>query len=157
MGDVQHAIHRALERGEHARARGGAHQAGVEEALERATLVRGGFDVVIVAEVLGVTLVRLVEAVLRQQAARAQQAGGVRRGVVRQASLHAELGKLVRVRGADGHVALDGGVDHLANHVAVGEANGEPVLLGVVLVLVLQREALTGVVVRLACAVRVAR
>ena len=110
---------------------------------------------VVLADVLGVAFVSFLQAVLRQQPARAQQPGGVRRGVVGQPCLHAELGKLVRVRAADGHVALDRGVDHLANDIAVGEAHGEPVLLAVVLVLVLKRQALAGVVIRFACGFRV--
>mmetsp|Transcript_23504 Transcript_23504/g.37722 ORF Transcript_23504/g.37722 Transcript_23504/m.37722 type:complete len:239 (-) Transcript_23504:13-729(-) len=147
--DVQAAIHGALERGEHARASGRAHQAGVKVTLERTALTLS-LDVVVLSDVLGVALVRLREVVLGQQTARAQQAGGVGSGVVGQAGLHAELGQLVRVRGADRDVTGDGGVDHLADHIAVGEAHGEAVLGGVVLVLVLQRQALAGIVVRLA-------
>ena len=108
-------------------------------------------DVEILADVVGVTLVRLREVVLGKEATSAEKSGGVGGGIVGEASLHAELRELVRVRRADGHVSLDGGVDHLADHIAVGEADGEPVLGGVVLVLVLEDQALAGVVVRLAC------
>ena len=150
VGDVETAVDSALEGGEDARTRGGAHETGVEVALERTTLPVLSLHVVVIAKVLGVALVRLGEVVLGQEAARAQETGGVGGGIVGEARLHAVLGKLVGVRRADGHVTLDGGVDHLADDIAVGEANGEPVLGRVVLVLVLQGEALTGVVVRLA-------
>lgn len=150
VGDVEATIHSTLERGEHAGSGGGAHEAGVEVALER-TAVALSLDVVILAEVLGVTLVGLREVVLGQKTTRAEESGGVGGGIVGEASLHPVLGELVRVRRADGHVSLDGGVDHLADHIAVGEADGEPVLGGVVLVLVLEDQALAGIVVRLAC------
>lgn len=151
VGDVEATIDSTLERGEHAGSGGGAHEADVEEALERLALVLVRLDVVIIADVVGVTLVRLREVVLGKEATSAEKSGGVGGGIVGEASLHAELRELVRVRRADGHVSLDGGVDHLADHIAVGEADGEPVLGGVVLVLVLEDQALAGVVVRLAC------
>lgn len=150
VGDVEATIDSTLERGEHAGSGGGAHEADVEEALERLALALR-LDVEILADVVGVTLVRLREVVLGKEATSAEKSGGVGGGIVGEASLHAELRELVRVRRADGHVSLDGGVDHLADHIAVGEADGEPVLGGVVLVLVLEDQALAGVVVRLAC------
>ena len=110
VGDVEATIDSTLERGEHAGSGGGAHEADVEEALERLALALR-LDVEILADVVGVTLVRLREVVLGKEATSAEKSGGVGGGIVGEASLHAELRELVRVRRADGHVSLDGGVD----------------------------------------------
>lgn len=51
------------------------------------------------------------------------------------------------VGGADDLVALDAGVGDLAGDVLVAQTHHQPVLGGVVLVLVLERQAPTGIVV----------
>lgn len=89
---------------------------------------------------------------LAQQAAGHEQTRAVRRGVVLESDLAAVPGELLGGGLAHAHVALDGGVDHLRQHVLVGEAHHEPVLGRVVLVLVLADQPLAGAVVGLALA-----
>ena len=54
------------------------------------------------------------------------------------------------VRGADDDVSLEPGVGNLAGDVGVGATDDQPVLGGVVLVLVLDTKTLTGEVIGLA-------
>lgn len=96
------------------------------------------------------TLVGLSQAQLGEQAASAEQAGGVARGVVGQPDLNAILGELVRVGGADDLVALNLGIRYLRDDVLVGEPDDKAVLGRVVLVLGLSDKLAPGVVVRLA-------
>ncbi len=74
----------------------------------------------------------------------------VRRSVVRQPDLDAIAWEFVRVCSSNDHVSLDPSVRYLTDDVLVGKADDQPVLGGIVLVLVLDAKALPRIVVGLA-------
>mmetsp|Transcript_10798 Transcript_10798/g.26194 ORF Transcript_10798/g.26194 Transcript_10798/m.26194 type:complete len:276 (+) Transcript_10798:683-1510(+) len=152
VGDVEAAINRALEGAKHTIARGGAHEADIKHARERARTIIVLLHLVHLAIGLGLTLVRLVKAKLLEGAARKQQTSRVACGIVGETHLDAVARKLVRVGSGHNHVTLDLRVDDLADNVLVGDAHDHAVLGCRILVLVLNRQALAGKVVRLALA-----
>lgn len=105
-------------------------------------------------EVLAVDLVGTLEGVcelqLGEDSSSDQEAGGVARGVVGQAGADAVPLKLRRVGRFHDVVALDGRVDNLADDLGVGDTNHKTVLSCIVLVLVLEDETTTLLVVGLA-------
>lgn len=115
----------------------GAGQTNVQVSLERAGTVLDAKR-------------RLLQAELGEGTAGAQQTGAISSSIVGQADGHTVVGQLVGVGGSDDDVSLDLGIDQLADDVGVGEADDEAVLGGVVLVLVLDDQTLTSIVVGLA-------
>lgn len=87
VGDVQAAVDGSLEGAEDTRSGGGAVQADVQEATERARTVVQRLHVVLVAGDLCAAGVQAVQTQLLQDTARDQQTGAVGGGVVGQASL----------------------------------------------------------------------
>ena len=148
--DVQATVARALQAAEDAGTGGGASQTDIEDAVERSGLALDGFDGVVLAVDLGLTEVLVVELDELEHTAGDEEAGGVRGGVVGQTKLDAVLGELVGVGGGEDAVAVELGVDDLADDVLVGEADDEAVLVGVVLGLVLADHGASGDVVGLA-------
>lgn len=84
-----------------------------------------------------------------QSTAGTKETSAVGSGVVSQTNLDTIGGELMGVGRGKDHITLDLGVDELADNVGVGDTNDETVLGGVVLVLVLDDQALAGVVVSL--------
>mmetsp|Transcript_32656 Transcript_32656/g.94429 ORF Transcript_32656/g.94429 Transcript_32656/m.94429 type:complete len:421 (+) Transcript_32656:181-1443(+) len=149
--DVQPAVHGTLERTEHAVARRGAHQADVEQSLEGpAVAIMLLLDVVVLAGHLLDALDGLVEADGLEEAASQEEAGAVGGGVVGEPHGDAVPGELGGLGAGHDAVALDGGVDDLADDPLVGDAHHKPVLGRLVLALLLRHQPTTGVVVRLA-------
>ena len=176
MRDVEAAVGRTLQGTENAASFGGALDAHVQEAAEGAhaglavlILVERGDKVLAAVDLvrggqhltgdLGVALVKVsqgrlgavdVDGHLGEQAARAQQPGGVGRRVVLEADGEPVAGKLRRVRRGDDVVRVLERVHHLADDVPVRELHDEAVARRVVLVLRLLDQALARVVVGLA-------
>jgi len=119
VGDVEAAVNGALERAEDLGAGGGADEADVKDAGEGA-VVALRLDQEVLAVRIIVALVLLIETHLAQQAARAEQASAVARGVVGQANLDAVLLQLVRVGRRKADVTDDLGGHHLADDVLRG-------------------------------------
>ena len=109
----------------------------------------GGADVVVLASGPDAS-VALVQLQGLQQTAGEQKAGRVGSGVVGEAELDPVAGELVGVGCSHDHITLDLRVGDLADDVAVGETDDQPVLVGVVLVGVLDHKLSAGVVVGLA-------
>lgn len=63
--------------------------------------------------------------------------------------LDSVLGQLMRVGGADNAISLNARIGDLSGDVAVGQANDQTVLGSVVLVLVLENQALASIVIGL--------
>lgn len=148
--NVQTAIDSSLHGAEDLGSGGGAAQTDVQVAAERARTIIDRLDVVLAAGDLGGALVQAVQTQLLQDATSDEQTGAVGRRIVGQTNLDAILGQLVRVRGANDAVALDAGVRNLAGDVAVAQTHDQTVLGRVVLVLVLEDQALASIVVGLA-------
>lgn len=87
VGDVETAIDGSLEGSEDTRSGGGAVQADVQEATESAGTIVQRLHVVLLAGHLGAAGVHAVQTQLLQDAARGQQTGAVRGGIVGQTGL----------------------------------------------------------------------
>ena len=149
VGDVETAVGGALQSAEDAGTGGGAGETDIETGAEGTGSVVLVLDAEDLSVDLGLALVGLVESELVEDAAGEEEAGAVGGGVVGESDLHAVAGELVRVGGGHNLVSLQTGVRYLAGDVAVGGAHDHTVLGGVVFVLVLDDQALAGVVVGL--------
>ena len=155
--DVQTTVVRALQHSEHAGSRRRAAQTHIQVAAERTLLAQLRDEVRLLLALAGlhltvhllVALVHLGHAQLRQQTASHQQTRAVRSSVVRQTQLHSVAGKLGRRGSAQNAVTNDLSRHDLSNHLVVGDAHHQAVLGGVVLVLGLDDQSLTSVVVGL--------
>lgn len=116
---------------------------------ESARAIFDSLNVVLLAGYFGGTLVQGIESQLLEKTASQKQTGAIRSSVIGQSDFDAVPGQLMGVSGADDLVAFDAGVGDLSGDVAVGQANDQTVLGGVVFVFVLDDEALAGVVVGL--------
>lgn len=150
--DVKTSVERALQSGEDLGSGGGSLQAGIEDAHEGTGSFVLSFDVVVFADVFGVALVGLVQAILLEDAPRDEETGAVRGGVVAQADLEAVARELVGVGGSDDDITGDGCIGDLADDVSVRETDDETILGGVVFVFVLGDETKTGAIIGLALA-----
>lgn len=157
VGDIETSIVAALQHGEHTSSGGSTAETNIEVAAER-TLLADLSDVVGLLVTLAglnltidllVTLVHLSHAELGQQTASAQETGAVSSGVVGETQLHSIAGELSGGGRADHAVTNDLGSDDLGNDLVVGDTGHESVLGGVVLVLGLDDQSLTSVVVGL--------
>ena len=138
-----------LEGAEDAGAGGGAVETDIKESLEGTGTLAGGADVVVLTSGAD-TSVALVELEGLEETTRKEEASGVGSGVVGETKLDPVAGELVRVGGGHDNITSDLRVGDLADDVAVGETDDEPVLVGVVLVDVLDHELSAGGVVGLA-------
>jgi hypothetical protein len=152
---------------------GGAAQTNIQNNLERVPLAFSGLEVATVGMVptstsgkcimsptsylllaisLGNTLVLISQLESGESSAGKEKTSGVSRGIVGDTNVlgQAVFGKLVSIRGAKHLVALEVRRNNLRGDVAVAEADDHAVLRSVVLVAVLDNEATTGIVVRLA-------
>lgn len=146
VGDIKTTITGTLHGTEHLGTGGGVLDSDVEQSTERSLLVIDLLHEVGAAVDLGGhnltghlldTRVGLVEANLLEQAASQQKAGGVGGGVVLESDLKAVSGELGGRSLGQNLVTNHLSVDDLADHIAVGEADNQSVLRGLVLVLVL--------------------
>lgn len=153
VGNVETTVSGTLHSTEDTVTSGGAHETDIEVSLEGASVL---LDVVPDGEQLAVDLgLAFVEGshVLEsEEATSEQETSCVGGGVVGETSSDAESSELLRISAAHGEIALDGGVDNGGDDSAVGASDTESVLLLVVLVLVLEDEAATCLVVGLTLA-----
>mmetsp|Transcript_26922 Transcript_26922/g.46401 ORF Transcript_26922/g.46401 Transcript_26922/m.46401 type:complete len:270 (-) Transcript_26922:157-966(-) len=135
--NVDATIAGALQGGEDLGTGAGASQADVKYGTEGLRAVVNRSYGVVLPGNLGVALVLVCETELLEAAACAKETGGVGGRVVSEAKAHAIAGQLVRVSRGNNEVTSDLGVDDLADHIFVCNADDEAVLRSVVLVLVL--------------------
>lgn len=153
VGDVKTTVGGTLHGGEDTGTSGGAGETDIEVDLEGAALLTvdlGGLGQGELAISLLNTSERVLDAELGKGTAGDQETDGVGGSPVGKTVLNAVGLELVGVGGAEDLVTGDLGGDDLGDDVAVGEANDQAVLGGVVLVLGLGDQALAGVVVGLA-------
>jgi len=110
------------------------------------------FLVVLVTVNLDLALVERVETELVEDAAADEETSAVGGGVVGQTDWDTVAWELMSVSGADNNVTLETSISDLGDDVLVGDADYQSVFWGVVLVLVLDTQALTGEVVGLTLA-----
>jgi len=154
VGNVQTTIGSTLDGSEETSTGGGAAETNIEQGLEgtaeSTVLIETGR--VELSAKISVRGPQLVETELAEVTAGKQEANSVSSGVVGGANGHTMAGELMTVGSAENAITLDGREGQLANNIAVGEADDKTVLGAVVLVLVLNNQTLTGVVVRLSLA-----
>ena len=107
------------------------------------------FLVVLVTVNLDLSLVERVKTELVEDAAADEETSAVGGGVVGQTDWDTVAWELMSVSGADNNVTLETSISDLGDDVLVGDADYQSVFWGVVLVLVLDTQALTGEVVGL--------
>merc|ERR1719187_2545637 len=147
VGDVKAAISSSLHGAKDFGSSGGPGESNVETGTEGSWTVVDILDTEMGAVDVLVALVGAVQVELLEHTASQEQTGAVGGSVVSQTNLDAERGKFVRVSCTDNDVAFKPGVGDLAADVLVGEPDDHPVLGGVVLVFVLDDQALPGEVV----------
>jgi hypothetical protein len=138
VGNVDSAVASTLEGTEESGTDSGSVQTAVQHSLERSALA---LEVIRNVELVtgGLLLANKssVHTDLLQQTSGQKETSCVSRGVVLQTDGDAVSGELRRDGLSEDSVALDGGIDDLADDLAVGSADNETVLMGVVLVLIL--------------------
>merc|ERR1719348_498453 len=147
MGNVDATVGGTLEGTEHAGAGGGAGQANVQVCPESARSSINIFNIEVFTVGFNLTLVCLVKVELFQEPSGQKQSSAVGCSIVGEADLDTVPGQLVGVGSTHHHVTLDARIHNLGNNVLVCEAYNHAVLGGVVLVLVLEDQALPGIVV----------
>ena len=152
VGDVKTTVGGTLESGEDTGTGGGAGQTDIKVDLEGAALLTVDLSGLGQGE-LAISLLDTSEGILDAElvdgTAGDEKTGGVGGGPVGKTVLDTVGLELVGVGSDEDLVTSDLGRDDLADDVAVGEANDQAVLGGVVLVLGLGDEALAGVVIGL--------
>jgi len=157
VGDVQATIDSSLKNTEYASTSSRAAKADVQNNFERILLAFRGFKVSAVGMVLHAigfddTLVNISHFEGGKGATSKEETGGISRGIVGDTNVlgQAVFGKLVSIRSAKHFVANKMRRNNLRSDVAVAEADDHAVLRSVVLVAVLDNEATTSIIVRLA-------
>jgi hypothetical protein len=152
VGNVKTTVGGTLEGGEDTGTGRGAGQTDIKEDLEGAALLTVDLSGLGQGE-LAISLLDTSEGVLDTElvdgTAGDEKTDGVGGGPVGKTVLNTVSLELVGVGGAEDLVTGDLGGDDLGDDVAVGEANNQAVLGGVVLVLGLGDQALAGVVIGL--------
>merc|ERR1712038_233232 len=120
---------------------GGSDETNIEVSLEGASVV--------LAISSGDTGELIIERLVLEESTGEKKTGGIGSGVVGETAGNTESLELARVSGSNSNVTLDGGVVDGGDDALVGEADDHSVLLGVVLVLGVDDESLTSVVVGL--------
>jgi len=143
---VKSTLHGAKDTGTGA----GADKTDIEKSAEGTALVELLEAVEGGASGLSDTGIELVDVDLLGSTTGNKKAGGIGSSVVGETELDAIAGELVGVGSDKDVIAVDAGVDDLADDVAVGETDNKTELGGVVLVLVLGDELATLTVVGLA-------
>jgi len=149
VGDVDTGIGTALEDTEDSSTSRGSGKTGIQVASEGSLLGGVSLLVELVTVNFDLTLVHGVKTELLEDSSADQKTGGVGSGVVGKTNGDSVSRKLVGVGRGDDDISLESSVSDLGDDVLVGDSDNKSVLGGVVLVLVLDTESLSGKVVGL--------
>mmetsp|Transcript_29808 Transcript_29808/g.88273 ORF Transcript_29808/g.88273 Transcript_29808/m.88273 type:complete len:255 (-) Transcript_29808:45-809(-) len=147
--DVQAAIKGSLESSKYLGTSGGALEASVQQAVERAGAILRLNRVRLPISLLN-TLVGVCQVQLGQNTTRHEQSDTVGGRIVSESTAETVFRQLVRVSSCQHNIASDRGIHNLARDVPLGKTNNKAVLASVVLVLILAHETETSTVVSLA-------
>jgi len=150
VGDVKTTITSTLQGTEDTRTSGSSTKTDIEEGLERSGTIIIGFDVVVFTINLGLSFV--IKAKLGVDTTGKEETSAISSGIVGQTDLDTISGKLMGVGASEDNIVVHIGLDDLADDILAGDADDETVLGGLVLVLILGNQTLTGIVVSLAFA-----
>jgi len=149
VGDVETTIGSTLHGTEDTVTGGSADETNIEVSLEWTSILHVITDGEVRSINLGVSLVHIGETLVSKESTSAQETNAVRGSVVGETALEAVFLELERVSRGHNLVTLESGINDLDYNTAVSATDAETVLLGVVLVLFLEDEALSGIVVGL--------
>lgn len=148
VGDVDTSVSDSLKSSEDLRAGGGGLKSDVEDDLEGSSVLLVRRNIVVLLG-SGVSSVGGIEADLFEESSGDEETNGVGGGIVGETSSEAVSSEFVRISRGEDLIALDGGVDDLGNDSGGGDSDNKSVLGGVVSVLVLDDQSLSGEVVSL--------
>jgi len=147
--DVETTVTGTLHGSEDTVTGGGADETDIEESLERSRSVLNSLNVVDITVNLAGSLVFVSELEAGEESSGGEETNTVSSGVVGGSSVKSVLRKFLRVSVDHDTITFEGGVDDLADDSLVGSSDNESVLSGVVLILVLEDQSTSGVVVGL--------
>ena len=157
VGDINTTIVATLKDGENTSTSSGSAETDIEVAAERTLLAEFSDEVSLLITFAGldftvnllVALVHLSHTELSQKTSGAEETSAVSSSVVGETELHTVAGKFSRGGVADDTVTNDFSRNNLGNDLVVGDTGDKSVLGGVVLVLGLNNESLTSIVISL--------
>lgn len=147
MGDIDTTIASTLEDTEDSVTGGGSDQTSIQNSLEGLLVLNVFFDIEVSTINLDLTSVQFSQTDLLEQSSSQQETSGVGSSVGGQTSVDTESLEFVRVSSAEDLVALEGGVDDLSDDSGVGGSGNQSVLGGVVFILILDDQSLSGIVI----------
>ncbi len=147
MRDVKTSIAGALQAPEDPRSGRGPGEPDIEHGHEGPALLEVLIGLPVLSGGLFESLVQLVHAELLQESPREKKPGAIGGWVVSQTSGEPEFLELGGLGLGEDDIALVRGVDHLADDLRVGDPRDEPVLLGIIFIVVLNEQALSLLVV----------
>lgn len=145
--DVQTTITSTLEGTEDTVTGSGADETNIEESLERSGRVLNGLHVVSITINLSGTGVFIGELEVGEESSGGEETNTVGSSVVGGSTGKSVFMEFLRVSIDKDLVTFEGGIDDLADDSLVGSSDNESVLSGVVLVLVLEDQSTSGVVI----------
>lgn len=149
VGDVETTVTGTLHGSENTVTGGGADETDIEESLEGSGTFSVGRDVVEITSDLVVSLVLVSETLVGKESSGGEETNTVGSGVVSSSSVESVGGELLGVSVDEADISLEGSVDDLADDSLVGSSDNESVLSGVVLILILEDQSTSGVVISL--------
>ena len=126
---------------------GSSDETGIQNSLEGLSVLDIIFNVEVFSVDLSLTSVNSVQTNLLEESSSQEETSGVGSSVGSETSGETELSEFEGVSSAENLVALDGGVDDLSDDSLVGSSGNESVLGGIVFILILDDQSLSGVVV----------
>ena len=147
--DVQTTVTSTLEGTEDTVTGSGADETDIEESLERSGRVLNGLHVVSITINLSGTGVFIGELEVGEESSGGEETNTVGSSVVGGTTVESVFEEFLRVSIDKDLVTFEGGIDDLADDSLVGSSDNESVLSGVVLVLVLEDQSTSGVVIGL--------
>src|SRR5512142_230954 len=145
--DVQTTIDSTLHGTEDTGTSGGTSQTNIQITTESTGTVIDGFNVVFFTGDFSATTIQRVQAQFVQDTAGNQQTGTVSGSVVGQTNLNTVFGQFMGVGSAYNAITFNAGEGNLYGDVLVGQTYNQTVFGCVVLVLVLEDQAFTGIVI----------
>ena len=145
--NVDTTVASSLENTEDSVTSGSSDETGIQNSLEGLSVLDIIFNVEVFSVNLSLTSVNSVQTDLLEESSSQEETSGVGSSVGSETSGETELSEFEGVSSAEDLVALDGGVDDLSDDSLVGSSGDESVLGGVVFILILDDQSLSGVVV----------
>ena len=146
--DIESSIGGSLQDGENSVSDSGSGKTDIQNSLEWSSFVIGVFrDIGFLSGDVVDTWVEGIHLELLEQSSGQQQSGGVGGWVAGQSGVDSPSLELSGGGAGEDSVSLQGGVDDLGDDVSVGDSSDQSVLGGVVLILILEDQSLSGIVV----------